>query len=358
MKRLWSDDLSELEPYSPGEQMFSRDVIKLNTNENPYPPSQSALDKIRDKLHSNLRLYPDPDNFKLKSAIAGLHAIHPESVFVGNGSDEVLAHIFRGLFKKKKPLLFPDITYSFYPSYCNLFGIKYNRIKLDANFCIDFRMYNNQCGGIIFPNPNAPTGIGVKKRDIEAFLHTIDYQVPVVIDEAYVDFGGESSIPLVKKYPNLIVSRTLSKSHSLAGLRVGYAIGDADMIEALSRVKNSFNSYPVDALAEAGAIGALQDSTTLAENSMRIRANRDFLIRELEKLEFSVLPSIANFVFVERVGFDGEYLAKRLKEGGILVRNFNNPQRLQPFIRISVGSEIECKKLINLLGKIVKSRHI
>jgi len=241
MTELWSAIVKALTPYVPGEQPTNRDIIKLNTNENPYGPSPEVLSAIRDETDERLRLYPDPDATALKAALARSNAISPRQVFVGNGSDEVIAHIFHGLLKHDEPILFPDITYSFYPVYCALYEVAYSTVPVTSDFEIDLAGYVRANGGIIFPNPNAPTGRALNRNAIEALLDRNTHSV-VVIDEAYIAFGGESAIELIDRYDNLLVVQTLSKSHALAGLRVGFAFGHPSLIEALERVKNSFNS--------------------------------------------------------------------------------------------------------------------
>jgi len=258
MSRFWSDIVHRLTPYVPGEQTESPGVVKLNTNENPYGPSPRVLDALRAGIDDTLRLYPDPASARLCDAIAERHGVTPAQVFVGNGSDEVLAHTFRALLMQSSPVLFPDVTYSFYPVYCKLFGTSYKEIPLGDAFQIDVDAYLQDNGGIIFPNPNAPTGRGLAVSEIERLLES-NMDSVVVIDEAYVDFGCQSVVSLVHHYPQLLVTHTLSKSHALAGLRVGYAIGHPDLVAALDRVKNSFNSYPLDRLAQTAAIAAIED---------------------------------------------------------------------------------------------------
>ena len=262
MSQYWSAVVHGLTPYVPGEQPKLPDLIKLNTNENPYPPSPQVLAAIAAETNDRLRLYPDPNGDCFKAAVAAHYAIPPEHVFVGNGSDEVLAHVFLALLKHDKPILFPDITYSFYPVYCGLYGVEYQTVPLDAQFALQPADYAQPNGGIIFPNPNAPTGRVLALAEIEAILQANPDSV-VVVDEAYIDFGGQSAIPLVAHYPNLLVTQTLSKSRSLAGLRVGFAVGQAHLMDALERVKNSFNSYPLDRLALAGATAAMARSSRL-----------------------------------------------------------------------------------------------
>ena len=352
MSKFWSETVRRLTPYVPGEQPKLANLVKLNTNENPYGPSPRVLAALQAELNDGLRLYPDPNADGLRAAIAEYHGIRSENVFVGNGSDEVLAHAFQALLKHQAPLLFPDITYSFYPVYCGLYDIAYQTIALGPAFEIDVDDYFRPNGGIIFPNPNAPTGRLLTLDEIERLLQGNPHSV-VVIDEAYIDFGGESAIPLVQHYPQLLVIHTLSKARSLAGLRVGYAVGHVDLIEALIRVKDSFNSYPLDRLALAGAAAAMQDRPYFEETRRKVIASRDWLVAELEHLDFEVLPSGANFVFARHAQREGADLTARLRERGIVVRHFSNPERIAPFLRITVGTQQECAALVGALAEIV-----
>lgn len=327
-----------LTPYVPGEQPKIQNLVKLNTNENPYGPGPKVIAALQAEAADSLRLYPDPDSSRLKAAIAEYHGLQSNQVFVGNGSDEVLAHVFQALLKHEKPLLFPDITYSFYPVYCGLYGIQYETVALNAQFEIAIDDYLRPNGGIIFPNPNAPTGIPLPLADIERLLKANADSV-VVIDEAYVDFGTESAVSLVNHYPNLLVTHTYSKSRSLAGLRVGYAVGDAGLIEALTRVKDSFNSYPIDRFAEAGAIAAIQDEAYFQKTRHQVIASREQLISDLRKLDFEVLPSGANFIFARHPRHAGEQLAAGLREQAVIVRHFRKPARIADFLRITIGNE-------------------
>jgi histidinol-phosphate aminotransferase len=347
MSKFWSQVVRELEPYVPGEQPQIDGLIKLNTNESPYPPSPKVIDLITHDTIDRLRLYPDPNSKKLKNTIATYYGVAAEQVFVGNGSDEVLGLLFMAFFQQQKPLLFPDISYSFYPVYCKLFGIDYQTIALRDNFTINFADYSVENGGIIFPNPNAPTAIGKPLAEIEALLQQNTESV-VVVDEAYVDFGAETAITLVDKYPNLLVVQTLSKSRSLAGMRVGLAVGHKDLIDALDRVKNSFNSYPLDRIAEAAAVVAFEDEAYFAQCRDKIIATRDWTISELQKLGFKVLPSQANFVFAEPVGKNAADIAQHLRDHKILVRYFNKP-RINQFLRITIGTDEQMQALINAL---------
>ncbi len=352
MSRYWSTVVRGLNPYVPGEQPKLANLVKLNTNENPYGPSPKVLEAVRVEAGDTLRLYPDPNSDKLREAIAANHGVGPSQVFVGNGSDEVLAHAFLALLKHEQPILFPDVTYSFYPVYCGLYDIEYREIPLTDSFEIRVDDYCLPNGGIIFPNPNAPTARLLALSEIERLLERNTESV-VVVDEAYVDFGGESAVGLVAKYPQLLVVHTLSKSRSLAGLRVGYAIGQPELIEALIRVKDSFNSYPLDRFAQAGAVAALQDRAYFDETCRKVIATRDRLTAELTALGFEVLPSAANFVFARHVQRDGAELAASLRERSIIVRHFRKPARIAPFLRITVGTEEQCDALIAALKELL-----
>ena len=370
MSRFWSQVVRDLTPYVPGEQPKIANLIKLNTNENPYPPSPGVLAAIQAELGNDaarLRLYPDPNADLLKNAVSRHHGVATQQIFVGNGSDEVLAHVFMALLKHDAPILFPDITYSFYPVYCGLYGVDYRTVPLaddfsinPADYCADCHPEKECCGqpektakigGIIFPNPNAPTGCLLALDAIEQILKANPDSV-VVVDEAYVDFGGESAIKLVDRYDNLLVVHTLSKSRSLAGLRVGFAIGHPALIEALERVKNSFNSYPLDRLAIIGAVAAMEDSTYFEQCRLAVIATRDTLTAELRTLGFEVLPSAANFIFARHPQRDAAELAKSLRERNIIVRHFKLP-RIDQFLRITVGTDEECKALTQALGAII-----
>ena len=353
MSRFWSDVVKGLKPYVPGEQPRLANLVKLNTNENPYGPSPRALNAIRAATDESLKLYPDPNAEQLKAAIGKYHGIGVQNVFVGNGSDEVLAHVFLGLLKQARPILFPDISYSFYPVYCGLYQVGFETIPLADDFSIQVGGYTKPNGGIIFPNPNAPTGCPVPLTDIERLLQANTESV-VVIDEAYVDFGGESAIPLTARYPNLLVVQTLSKSRSLAGLRVGFAVGHADLIEALERVKNSFNSYPLDRLAIAGAVAAFEDRDYFETTCQAVIATRENLVGELKALGFEVLPSAANFIFARHPQHDAEKSALALRQRSIIVRHFRLP-RIEQFLRITVGTDEQCAALVAALKEILSA---
>ena len=350
MSRFWSPVVHSLSPYVPGEQPKLDGVVKLNTNENPYPPSSRVLTAIA-AATDRLRLYPDPGATVLREAIAARHDVAPEEVFVGNGSDEVLAHIFQALLQHDAPLLFPDITYSFYPVYCSLYAIRYEEVPLDAAMRVRIADFRRPCSAILLSNPNAPTGIALPREAIETLVTEHPDQL-VVVDEAYVDFGAESAVPLVARHDNLLIVQTLSKSRALAGLRVGFAIGQRPLIEALERVKDSFNSYPLDCLAIAGAVAAMEDDPWFQETRQRIIANRQSLAHALSGLGFEVLPSMANFVFARHPSQRGADLAVRLREHGILVRHFQKP-RIEDFLRITVGTEDQCNRLIAVVRSLI-----
>ena len=351
MSRFWSDRVHGLVPYVPGEQPSRAGLVKLNTNECPYGPSPRALDAIRAATGDTLRLYPDPTSSMLRDALARHHGIDRAQVFVGNGSDEVLAHAFQGLLRHDAPLLFPDVTYSFYPVYCRLYDVAFETVPLDAGLAVRVEDYRRPCGAIIVANPNAPTGIAVDLDGIETLLGDHPDQ-PVLVDEAYVDFGASSAVGLIGRHPNLLVVHTLSKSRALAGLRVGAAFGDPSLIEALVRVKDSFNSYPIDRLAEAGAVAAIEDEAWFEATRARIMRSRERLAAGLERLGFSVLPSAANFVFARHARRGGAALQAALREAGVLVRHFTAP-RIADYLRITVGTDAECGILLDALGTIL-----
>lgn len=351
MNRYWSSVVRELEPYVPGEQPKITGLIKLNTNENPYGPSPKVLQAISAGTTDLLRLYPDPSSDRVREAFAKQCRVLPEQVFVGNGSDEVLAHTFFALLNHELPLFFPDITYSFYPVYCGLYGIVFERIPLTSAFEVDLNDYLRPNGGVIIANPNAPTGRALGLAEIERFLEQNTDSV-VVIDEAYVDFGAETAVGLVQRFPNLLIIQTLSKSRSLAGLRVGFAVGHQDLIEALVRVKNSFNSYPLDRLAINGAVAALEDVAYFEKTRRKIISTREHLVGELGGLGFEVLPSQCNFVFTRHPRRDASELALELRKRSIIVRHFRQ-DRIDQFLRITVGTDEECGKLISALTETI-----
>ncbi|QQB34538.1 histidinol-phosphate transaminase [Achromobacter deleyi] len=355
MSRFWSPVVGTLSPYVPGEQPKLQNLVKLNTNEHPYGPSPKVLEAIRAACDDTLKLYPDPSSDRLRQAVATAVGVAPASVFVGNGSDEVLAHAFLALLKHERPLRFPDITYSFYPVYCGLYGIDYETLPLTEDFRIDVEDYlpgrHGQAGAIIFPNPNAPTGRALTLAEIERVLAG-NPDCVVVVDEAYVDFGAESAIPLTTRYDNLLVIQTLSKSRSLAGLRVGFAVGSPALIDGLERVKNSFNSYPVDRLASAGAVAALEDVDYFEQTRQAVIQTRGRMTTGLQALGFEVLPSSANFVFTRHASRDAAALAAGLRERSIIVRHFRLP-RIDQFLRITVGTDEQCELLLKALAELV-----
>ena len=351
MSEYWTELVHQLKPYVPGEQPLDPITTKLNTNENPYPPSAEVAKAIRGHAYDNLRLYPDPESGTLKQALATYHHLDASQVFIGNGSDEVLAHCFQAFFKNLRPVLFADISYSFYPAYCALYQVDYRTVALDDAFCIDPAAYRQPNGGIIIPNPNAPTGIAMSLDTIRELLDGNDSLV--IIDEAYVDFGAESAIELIADYANLLVVQTFSKSRSLAGLRLGYALGQPELIEGLNRVKNSFNSYPVGRLTSAAAIASLKDENYFQQCRAQIMTTRHWLNNELVNLGFEVLPSSGNFLFAQHRLHPASRLYLELKNAGILVRHFES-ERINNYLRISIGSEQECAALINTLKQLVK----
>ncbi len=348
VSKFWSPFVKDLVPYVPGEQPKLSKLVKLNTNENPYGPSPRAIAAMQAEINDGLRLYPDPNGERLKQAVADYYGVQMAQVFVGNGSDEVLAHAFHGLFQHGRPLLFPDVTYSFYPVYCGLYGIDYHAVALNEQFHIDVADYQRPNGGIIFPNPNAPTGCLLPLEAIERLLQANSESV-VLVDEAYVDFGGESAIALVDRYPNLLVTQTLSKSRSLAGLRVGLAVGHPDLIEALERIKNSFNSYPLDRIAIAGAAAAFADREYFEQTCRQVIASREAVVAALHERGFEVLPSAANFIFARHPQRDAAAIAAALREQGVIVRHFKQP-RIEQFLRITIGTPEQNQALLEALG--------
>ncbi|MBJ9985925.1 histidinol-phosphate transaminase [Acinetobacter sp. S40] len=352
--RFWSPEVRELEPYTPGEQPKIQNLLKLNTNENPYPPSPKVVDAVQAVLNHQadaLRLYPDPDASQLKQAIATQQNVAVEQVFVGNGSDEVLAHIFKAFFIQDKPILYPDITYSFYPVYSQFFAVKTQQIPLNENFEIVVEDYKQDNGGIIITNPNAPTSIALSLEKIEQILKSNPDHV-VVIDEAYVDFGAESAVSLVNLYDNLVVCQTTSKSRSLAGLRVGFAIAQAHLIAALEAVKNSFNSYPIDRFAIAAAVASFEDQAYFEAQCQKVIQSRDVLVEQLQSIGFQVLPSKANFIFATHPAHAAAELATQLREQGVIVRYFNKP-RIDQYLRITIGTDEQNQRLVDTLTSLI-----
>ncbi|ELA08112.1 histidinol-phosphate aminotransferase [Moraxella macacae 0408225] len=358
--RLWSNVVKNLNPYTPGEQPKHADLCKLNTNENPFAPSPKVVEAITQALSNqanDLRLYPAPESDALRETLADVYQLDKNQIFVGNGSDEVLAHIFACFFVKNLPILTPDIGYSFYPVYANTFGVNLQKIALKQDFSLDINDYNQPNSGIIFANPNAPTGILLSLEKIKQLLKNNQNSV-VVVDEAYIDFAENpsSAIGLIHEFDNLIVSQTFSKSRSLAGLRVGMAFANPSLIEALNRYKNSFNSYPLDRLAQVGATASLQDHAYFQDCCKQVIALRQDLVKNLMMLGFHVLPSQANFVFAKPPSYCGEtkQLFERLRNQGVITRHFDSA-KITDYLRITVGTQAQNQRLINALQEILNN---
>lgn len=351
MSKFWSEKTKCLQPYVPGEQPKLTNLVKLNTNENPFPPSPMVLAAMQEAINDDLRLYPDPNAEKLKQTIADYYGLHKQQVFVGNGSDEVLAHAFAAFFQGKQQLLLPDISYSFYPVYCQLYGVEACYVPLNVHFAINPADYCGARAGVIFPNPNAPTGCILPLTQVEQILQA-NPDCVVLVDEAYIDFGGESAIRLIDDYPNLLVVQTLSKSRSLAGMRIGLAMGHADLIEGLERVKNSFNSYPLDRVAQAAAIAAFTDDDYFRITCAKVIENRIWLVAQLQRLEFEVLSSEANFVFARHSRKEAIQIAGFLRQHGVVVRRFHQ-ERISNFLRISVGTREQQQQLVMVLEQML-----
>ncbi len=353
---FWSPLAARLSPYEPGEQPHIADLVKLNTNEHPAAPSPRVVAAITEATRDGLQRYPDPESTRLRGAIARRHGLKPEQVFVGNGSDEVLGHAFLAFFQRPQPLLFPDVTYSFYRVWAQLHGIAAELLPVDDGLRIDIDALAQRaaqgCAGVVVANPNAPTGIGLPLPAIARLLRACPDRV-VLVDEAYVDFGGESAAALIDAHPNLLVVQTLSKSRALAGLRVGFALGQAGLIAGLARVKNSFNSYPLDRLAQAGAQAAIEDEDWFARQCREVMDTREGLTLQLEDLGFQVLPSQANFVFVRHPARDAGELSAALRARAVLVRHFRQP-RIEQWLRISIGSRAQCAALVEALQAILE----
>lgn len=356
MNQFWSDIVGELKPYVPGEQPKEGLFIKLNSNESPYLPSPKAVQAMQEAIHGNLALYPEADATPVREAVAKYYGIATEEVFVGNGSDEVLAHIFLGLFcHQGKRILFPNITYSFYPVYAKLYRVPYEEVPLADDFTLDLTPYlkasSQEVSAIIFANPNAPTSMALSLEQIETLLKA-QPDILVVVDEAYVDFGAETAVKLISQYPNLVVTQTLSKSRSLAGIRVGFAFGQADVLQALVRVKNSFNSYPIDRVAQAAAIAAFEDDAYFQQTRQMIIESREYLVKEVKALGFEVFPSKTNFIFMRHPNHDAAALAAALREKKLLVRHFKQAP-MDQYLRITIGTQKNCEILVNALSEIL-----
>ena len=353
MSQYWSRINHELNPYVPGEQPKNNEFIKLNTNENPYPPSPGVIKAINGFACNELRLYPDPECETAREEIAKHHQLSKNQVFIGNGSDEILAFGFMAFFDPGSPILFPDVTYSFYPVYSKLFGIDYQEISLDSDFSIPIEKFLIPNGGIVIANPNAPTGVCLSTDKVEEIAKNNSQSV-VIVDEAYIDFGGESSIRLINSYPNLLIIQTMSKSYSLAGLRLGYALGQTDLIEGLRRIKNSFNSYTIDRIALTGVVEALKDKKYYQMTRHKVIKTRENTCKKLKDRGFEVLESKANFIFATHPDIKAEVIFNRLKEKQILVRYFKLP-RIDNYLRISIGTDEEMSALIKAVDEIIKN---
>ena len=343
----WEKNVRKVTPYTPGEQPKVDDVIKLNTNECPYPPSPKVVEALENMNKDKLRLYPDPDATELVDAIAEYYNVNSNQVFVGVGSDDVIGMAFLTFFNSDKPILFPDITYSFYPVYCELYQMAYKLVKLDRDFKINLNDFMQPNSGIIFPNPNAPTGLLVDLDFIETILKNNPDSI-VVIDEAYIDFGGTSCVSLIDKYDNLVVTQTYSKSRSLAGIRLGIALGSKEAIRHLYDVKNSFNSYPVDYVAQQICLASILDDQDTKAKCAKVIKTREMTKTRLKELGFIVPDSYANFVFVKHPDVEGQELFTALRQVGIIVRHWNT-KRIDQYLRISIGTDEEMERMINFL---------
>lgn len=351
MSRYWNELTKKIEPYVAGEQPKDKKYIKLNTNENPYPPSPKVINAISDANNSDLRLYPDPDCDKLRETVANYYNLNKNQVFVGNGSDEVLAFSFLTFFSSDKEIVYPDISYSFYPVYAGLYGLKVRLSALKEDFSIDVEDFLKENGGVVIPNPNAPTG---KYLDIKSIKRILEFnnESVVIIDEAYVDFGGESVVGLIKDYPNLLVIQTLSKSRALAGMRIGLALGSEELIDGLNRIKNSFNSYTSDRIAQVAAVAAFEDEEYFKICSNKIIKTREKVTKRLTEIGFKVIPSKANFIFASHSKMLAKDIFIKLREKGVLVRYFNKP-KIDNYLRISIGSKEEMDTFLEKVEEII-----
>ena len=371
MSEFWNNRVKNLSPYVPGEQPKDKKLIKLNTNENPYPPSLKVIEAVQKAADDSLRLYPDPECTMLRETIAACYNVKPDQVFASNGSDEILAFAFGAFFEsagvskgsgKAQPVLFPDITYSFYPVYCDLWDIRYQTVPLCEDFTINTEDYKKNgaencagCGGVILPNPNAPTGIALEAEKILSLADFLEKQKKVIIiDEAYAAFGAKSVVPYINKYPNLLTVHTLSKYASLAGLRVGFAIGSEKLIEALKRMRDCFNSYTLDRMAQAGAAAAVADTAYYSEINGRVIKTRQRVTKELCSSGFTVLPSSANFIFIKFPGVKGNDVYSALREKGILARHFNK-ERIKDFLRVTIGTDDDMDIFLDCCKEIIKT---
>lgn len=346
----WEKNVRLVTPYTPGEQPKKRDIIKLNTNENPYSPAPGVQKVLKKFETDRLRLYPDPASSELVDAIASEYGVRSSQVFAGVGSDDVLAMAFMTFFNSKKPILFPDITYSFYDVWAEVFRIPYETVPLDEDFQIYTKDYQRENGGVIFPNPNAPTGVLMPLEQVEEIIRA-NQDVVVIVDEAYIDFGGVSALPLIEKYENLLVVQTFSKSRSMAGMRIGYAFGSEKLIAYLNDVKYSFNSYTMDQLTLAMGKASVEDREYFKQTTDKIIRTREWTKEELKKLGFLFEDSKSNFVFVTHPKVSAKQLFENLKKENVYVRYFAKPERISNYLRITIGTDEEMQKLLSLLKK-------
>ncbi len=352
MSYLWEKNIRKIEPYVPGEQSKEKNIVKINANENPYPPSPKAIQAIKDFSADKLRFYPDANAYPLKKALADYYNVEADNIFLGNGSDDVIALCFQTFFCSDKPIVFPDITYSFYPVWCRLFNIPFKNYKLDESFRINAEDYREENGGVILPNPNAPTSIG---EGLDFIKKILDYNQNsiVIIDEAYVDFGGTSCIELVKKYKNLVVTGTFSKSRSLASLRIGFAVADKELISYLEAVKNSYNSYTVDSLSIAAGVASVEDNEYFKETCRKVIKTRERVTNELKALGFEVLPSSSNFIMATHGDYSMKEMFKFLKKKNIFIRYFSG-ERINKYVRITIGTDDEMDIFLNGVREFIK----
>lgn len=347
-----SERCKKLKPYVPGEQPKDKVYIKLNANENPYPPSPVLLNSVKNIDFSKISRYPDPDSTLLRQAISKIIDVRPDMILCGNGSDEVLSFVFYAFFESAKPVLSPELSYSFYPVYAGYYDIQLKKIPFATNYSVDLNDYlNKDCSGVIFANPNAPTGIGLSCETIEDFLQKFSSDTVVVVDEAYVDFGGETVIPLLKKYKNLVVIRTFSKCGSFAGSRLGYAVANPDLIKVLTTVKNSFNHFPIDYVTQQLGIKICENWDYYKNNCKKIIKTRENFVDYLKKNNWTVLPSMTNFLLVKHPSLSGEVVYKHVRDQGILIRYFDQ-DGMRDFVRISIGTDEEMESLKKILDTI------
>ncbi|MBR3738416.1 MAG: histidinol-phosphate transaminase [Eubacterium sp.] len=352
MNDLWKNNIRQIEPYVPGEQSKEKNIVKINANENPYPPSPKAIEAIRNIDADKLRFYPDANAYPLKKALADYYNLESENVFLGNGSDDVIALCFQTFFCSEKPIAFPDITYSFYPVWCRLFNIPFKTYKLDENFRINPDDYKEENGGVILPNPNAPTSIGENLDFIRKILDNNQDSI-VIIDEAYVDFGAESCTELIREYKNLVVTGTFSKSRSLASMRIGFALADKELISFLEAVKNSYNSYTVDSLSIAAGVASVEDDEYFRQTVGKVIKTRKRVTRELEKLGFEVLPSSSNFIMATHKDFNMKEMFEYLKTQKVFIRYFSLP-RIEKYVRITIGTDDEMNIFLDKVKEFIK----